>query len=62
MTKADWDKLTIDEKITRIDEKVTRMQYMNYIRTGVIILGFLGIGALIQSRTAPLIKNFKLIK
>jgi len=62
MTQAEWDKLTIDEKITRIDEKVTSMQYMNYIRVGVIVLGFLGIGALIQARTAPLLKNFKLIK
>jgi len=59
MTKAEFEKLSTDEKLVRINQKITRIEIMDAVKVGVIILGVLGLMAVVEDRAKSLIAKLK---
>jgi len=59
MTQAEWEKLTLDQKVTRIDENLIKMRNAHFIQLSLVILGALGVLAIVESRAKHYLKEVK---
>jgi hypothetical protein len=47
---------TNEERIALLEKKVKRLQYINYIKFGIVVLGFIGVTTILMNE----IKKIKL--
>lgn len=59
MTQQAWDKLSTDEKLSRIDQRIGHIEFMSAIKVAVIVLGVFGLMSVVQSEAQGMLKKFK---
>jgi hypothetical protein len=59
MTKQEWSKLSQDQKLDRINDKMRRIEVMQAIKISFIILGVFGLMAVIEGKAQDFLKKIQ---